>query len=889
MGKPEQIAEASDRDLFTANGVIRLKPQQYIHVLDNNTGITRLELGPQTVTLRDHERLVLKAHPTIVVPPRYYCIVANPVRRDENGEPRVNDRGEIELRYGDREIRLTQEPFPLYPGEQLDCDVTQLQVVETNCALRLRAIRDFTETRTVTEDGEMRREQLDRVAGDEWLFEGPGTYIPRIEVEVVETVKATVIKTNQALRLLARQNCIDRQGHRRRAGEEWLVREEGAYLPGVDEEIVGIIKAFILTDRKALHLKAKRTFTDIFNRQRKAGDEWLVTFQNAEIHIPDVYEEVIGEVQITTLSDRQWCIVVDPVDELGKPQFGMREVRQGRTSFFLHPGESLENGIQEIYVLGEREALLLRANEAFSEGEAEAIVRRNPGDLWMINGPCEYIPRVEVEVIEKRKAIPLDKNEGIYVRDIQSGELKLVSGPQAYMLTPYEELWEKELPPVVDRLLGRKNDAIADRGDYVNPGDEEDLERARLPFSTSHDRDRTRAVVFHVPQNAAAQIHDYKERSARTVFGPDLVMLGPDEAFTVLSLSGGKPKRPNLIKSLALLLGPDFMTDIFTVETSDHARLQLQLSYNWYFDVDKSDEEQAAKLFQVPDFVGDACKAIASRVRGAVAGVHFDEFHRNSARIIRQAVFGLDNEGHIRDEFRFRTNNLVITNIDIQSVEPVDEETLKSLQKSVQIAIQITTDAQEAAARHDAERIEQEARARLERQGIVDKSAAEVERKNLLELQAENAAIETTGQAMAEARAKAQAAQIQGELQVNLAQQDAEAARIRAQVELNQLRARQEAELAHRQTLDNLEVEKARQMAEITSVEFAQKVSALGAETIRAIAQSGPEMQARLLEGLGLQSVLITDGNNPINLFGTANGLIGGFSSNSPREIAEDE
>jgi major vault protein len=249
----------------------------------------------------------------------------------------------------------------------------------------------------------------------------------------------------------------------------------------------------------------------------------------------------------------------------------------------------------------------------------------------------------------------------------------------------------------------------------------------------------------------------------------------------------------------------------------------------------------------------------------------------------------LDNEGHIRDEFRFRTNNLVITNIDIQSVEPVDEETLKSLQKSVQIAIQITTDAQEAAARHDAERIEQEARARLERQGIVDKSAAEVERKNLLELQAENAAIETTGQAMAEARAKAQAAQIQGELQVNLAQQDAEAARIRAQVELNQLRARQEAELAHRQALDNLEVEKARQMAEITSVEFAQKVSALGAETIRAIAQSGPEMQARLLEGLGLQSVLITNGNNPINLFGTANGLIGGFSSNSPREIDEDE
>ena len=67
----------------------------------------------------------------------------------------------------------------------------------------------------------------------------------------------------------------------------------------------------------------------------------------------------------------------------------------------------------------------------------------------------------------------------------------------------------------------------------------------------------------------------------RVVYGPDLVMLGPDEHFTKQSLSGGKPKKPNMIKSLCLLLGPDFCTDIVIVETSDHARLSLQLSYNW--------------------------------------------------------------------------------------------------------------------------------------------------------------------------------------------------------------------------------------------------------------------------------------------------------------------
>jgi major vault protein len=44
----------------------------------------------------------------------------------------------------------------------------------------------------------------------------------------------------------------------------------------------------------------------------------------------------------------------------------------------------------------------------------------------------------------------------------------------------------------------------------------------------------------------------------------------------------------------------------------------------------KDDPNEAAMLFSVPDFVGDACKAIASRIRGSVAGVQFDDFHKVS-------------------------------------------------------------------------------------------------------------------------------------------------------------------------------------------------------------------------------------------------------------------
>lgn len=244
----------------------------------------------------------------------------------------------------------------------------------------------------------------------------------------------------------------------------------------------------------------------------------------------------------------------------------------------------------------------------------------------MLRGPIEYIPPVEVDVINRRNVIPLDCNEGIYVRNMQTGQVRAVIG-EAYMLNQDEELWEKKLPPEVVQLLESNIDPFADRGVRSSPDSVNRL-------------DPTRVVTFRVPHNAAVQIYDYKNKRARVEFGPNLAMLGPDEQFTRLSLSGGKPKKPNVIKSLCLLLGPDFCTDVVIVETADHARLSLQLSYNWVFDVSPScSAADAAKLFSVPDFVGDACKAIASRVRGTVASVQFDDFHKVRFIILQSSDF----------------------------------------------------------------------------------------------------------------------------------------------------------------------------------------------------------------------------------------------------------
>lgn len=102
----------------------------------------------------------------------------------------------------------------------------------------------------------------------------------------METILATIIRPNQAIKLQARKECKDREGNKRvtgiflisypwsyertmkyssfnvcvcvyilsfpffpLTGEEWMVKKVGAYLPGVFEEVVDIVDAVILTEK----------------------------------------------------------------------------------------------------------------------------------------------------------------------------------------------------------------------------------------------------------------------------------------------------------------------------------------------------------------------------------------------------------------------------------------------------------------------------------------------------------------------------------------------------------------------------------------------------------------------------------------------------------------
>ena len=55
------------------------------------------------------------------------------------------------------------------------------------------------------------------------------------------------------------------------------------------------------------------------------------------LNMTDLLQEV-GVVKITTLTNRQYCVILDPTGADGKPQLGQKKLVKGEKSFFLLPG-----------------------------------------------------------------------------------------------------------------------------------------------------------------------------------------------------------------------------------------------------------------------------------------------------------------------------------------------------------------------------------------------------------------------------------------------------------------------------------------------------------------------------------------------------------------------
>lgn len=461
------------------------------------------------------------------------------------------------------------------------------------------------------------------------------------------------------------------------------------------------------------------------------------------------------------LKDNQYIIILNPVNkEKTDVVYGEREIRKGAAMFSLYPGEQIDrsldgehirtdrtakevareetdddedlpifheswNGVRNAFILKMNKGLLLKAIKDFVDvDENKKEIKHRAGDEWIVQGPIEYIPHKYVIIKKKIKAISIGNHDGIYIKNIQTGAIRLEKGPKNIMLTPDEYLWDKD-------YTNHEYNAIGFRPDVK----------------------RWQAMPLWVLENEATMIMD--EKTQRVVIGPTVILLEPFERPYVMSISGGTPKIQNKLNIWKIRLGPDFCSDVLSIRTQDNAVLSIILRYKWRFKVDKDHPE---KLFKIKDFIGFATETMAGIIRNEAAKHTFEAFHSSASEIIKKTLFTAD----MTKPYTFDVNGFEIFDIDIKKISPEDADIAKQLNAAIKSNMDVYV-----------KKIEQQAKLEAEKSLIEGQQGIEAQRTALIKLKQENTRTENIGLAQIEAernitiaKAKAEAIQIEEDAKI---------------------------------------------------------------------------------------------------------------------------
>ncbi len=418
-------------------------------------------------------------------------------------------------------------------------------------------------------------------------------------------------------------------------------------------------------------------------------------------------------------------MIKNPFDTTtNKNLMGERVVKTGPTVLYLRYGEILESK-SKVYVLKKNQAIRLQSLQDHKD-ELDGTDKPS-GFIWQVEGPCKFIPNKYTKVIKTVDAILIEPESGIYVQSIETNEKKLVVGPCAYLLNATEELYIKAYS---------------------------DLEAAALSLSPYGSSE---ATVIRLQKGQVICVLDI-DKHEKIICGPGSYILGPDEVLKVLNLSGGKPKVPRQIIAAKIELGPAFMSDLFEVRTKDNAALRLLLTYKWQFLVN---EKESYLAFSLPDFVGYICNTLCSKIREEAAKYLFEEFHTNTVAIIRKSLFRdveLVHEDGVKENAHgllFDEIKLLISEVDVKSVDPSNPEINRLLNQSIKSNMRIVC-----------QKLELEASLNAQKESIKEEANIQKLRESFIDIQNENFSLDKVEKAKIEGAALIEEAKAKKEAHV---------------------------------------------------------------------------------------------------------------------------
>ncbi len=387
------------------------------------------------------------------------------------------------------------------------------------------------------------------------------------------------------------------------------------------------------------------------------------------------------------LGEKEYCVIVDAD--------GKREIKLGPARVFPGPYDTFmtvgsRERVYDAYELLPQRALWLRIISPISKVALAKKLPRGvdldhdeylPGDELLLTGVSTFFfPFNEIEVLSPDtgqavvgndharvfiEAIGIDQKSGIYVRDLATGEARLVRGKQSYLVDPRKEVQITRTVPTDDWNLW-----IAS-----NEPHKETDSSVTTPW----------AVSIVVPMNTAVLVTSATDR--RVVEGPCVTLLGYEETLTRLSLSTGTPKSDeHPLRTCFLRTTGNRVSDVVVVETADFVKIAIRVSYSVTFL-----EEQRDNWFNHENYVQVMIDHLRSIVRGRCRTLSLSALWPQVPAVVRDVVLGTRKEGAARPGRSFLENGSLVTEVEVLQATIEDQEVAKLMQRvqteSVTLAI----------------------------------------------------------------------------------------------------------------------------------------------------------------------------------------------------------
>ena len=459
-------------------------------------------------------------------------------------------------------------------------------------------------------------------------------------------------------------------------------------------------------------------------RGKPIGAQAIITGEYVRFYIPPTGVEVLkdhkGEFvrKAVRLSDMHYCAIMD---EKG-------QVHYHRGPGVIFPASPYQKFIAidnerifPAYTLTKNSGIHLLVIKGFDKETGNKYLplefkwpegkdNFEPGEEIVIKGiECIFFPFDYIKVIGTIDPIPVAEGEGIYVRDKDTGKIKVVKGPLMFVPDPrHEEHIRRTLDEETAALYRGEAVYVRYGGDIPPAGSQQAQDssyRSAKEIIPGALYDPDKAVAVYVPMGMAVMVVGIEDGSIRrrVVLGPDRLILGYNEKLEILTLSTGKPKTTDcLIKTCFLLVRGNKVSDIINLETADHCPAQVMVSFRVSY------EGEPEHWFNVSNYVKLLYDNMRSRIAGETKRHGIERFFNDYTNIIRDCVLGKKDEGKPRLGRIFEENGMRVYDVEILDFEIINEELKILLIEAQQNAIKMTVANQQEQNKLESEKIRQD-------------------------------------------------------------------------------------------------------------------------------------------------------------------------------------